>query len=190
MPSSAASRPAGRATPARSRHRRDCRAACRRPLAVADATPRLGRPPPEDLLLLERPRRLHPRTAASTSSSSTATPRRPAAAAGPVDQRPGQCRLWLPATDSGLGLHLGRQQPDEPADALVQRPGVRPAGRSGLPARRGDGRILDADAAARGAGATVTVRHGQGYTRYVRDQPRAGAGTARRSSRRTIRSSW
>ena len=74
------------------------------------------------------------RTAGSTSSSSTATPRRPAAAAGPVDQCPGQPRLWLPDDRHRVGLHLGRQQPDEPADALVQRPGVRSARGSGLPA--------------------------------------------------------
>ena len=46
------------------------------------------------------------------------------------------------ASEAGLGLHLGRQQPDEPPDPLEQRPGLRPARRGRLPPRRGDRRGL------------------------------------------------
>ena len=89
--------------------------------------------------------------------------RRPAA--GAVDQRGRQPRVRLPRHRERVGLHLGRQQPAEPPDALEQRPGRRPARRGRLPARRGDRRGLVPDAAARPAACAATlVRHGQGYT--------------------------
>ena len=73
-------------------------------------------------------------------------------AARPLDQRRRQPRVRLPRLRGGLGLHLGRQQPGEPPDALEQRPGLRPARRGRLPARRGDRRGLVADAPARPLG--------------------------------------
>ena len=45
-------------------------------------------------------------------------------------------------SESGLGFYLVGEQPDKPADALEQRPRLRPAGRSGVPARRRDRRDL------------------------------------------------
>ena len=41
-------------------------------------------------------------------------------------------------SESGLGIYLVGQQPDEPADTLEQRPRLGPAGRGRLPARRGE----------------------------------------------------
>ena len=48
--------------------------------------------------------------------------------AGALDQRRRQPRLRLPGLRERGGLHLAGQQPGEPAHALVQRPGLRPAG--------------------------------------------------------------
>ena len=66
-----------------------------------------------------------------------------------------------------------------------------PPGEVGLPARRGDrassGRRRPCRA---GAARPTTVRHGQGYTRFTRTEPRPGAGPAACWSRPTTRSSW
>ena len=94
-------------------------------------------------------------------------PRRAAVDARALDQRHRQPVVRLPRLRVRLRLHLGRQQPREPADALVQRPGERSAGRGGLPPRRGDRRGLGADGAARSAATgPYVVRHGQGYSRF------------------------
>ena len=63
-------------------------------------------------------------------------------------------------------IHLVGQQPDEPANTVVERPGFRCAGRSPLFARRRDRRNLDTDTPAAWNPPAVTVRHGQGYSRY------------------------
>ena len=87
------------------------------------------------------------RTAANTSSCSTATARR-------------RCRgrtCWpIPSSarsssSVGLGVHLGGQQPREPADAVRQRSGDRSDRRGDLPARRGHGRGVGRDAGAAAA---------------------------------------
>ena len=84
-----------------------------------------------------------------------------------LDQRAGQPRLRRPDLRGRRRLHLGGQQPPEPAHRLVERPGGRPAvgvvpaagppdpGRSGALAPVGLGR--------RG-GCATSVAHGQGYT--------------------------
>ena len=51
-------------------------------------------------------------------------------------------RIRLSRVGVGIGLHLGGQQPREPAHALVERSRQRPARRGALPAGRGDGRDL------------------------------------------------
>ena len=62
-----------------------------------------------------------------------------------LDQRDRQCRLWLSGVGRGKWLHLGRQQPREPADALVERPCRRPDGGSPLHSRRSDRRSVEPD---------------------------------------------
>ena len=116
-----------------------------------------------------------PRAPTSAATATAARPgRRPAGpAAGPLDQRRRQPVVRLPRLRGRVGLHLGRQQPDEPPDPLEQRPGLRPARRGRLPARRGDRRGLVADAPARPRRRRPTVvRHGQGYTIFERHAPR------------------
>ena len=69
----------------------------------------------------------------------------------------------------GRGVHLGRQQPREPADAVCQRSADRSDRRSDLPARRGLGRRLGRDAGAAAApadGGRWVVRHAAGVTRF------------------------
>ncbi len=74
--------------------------------------------------------------------------RRASVDAGPVDQCPRQSVVRMPRLGGGLRLHVGRQQPRESADPLVERSGRRSTGRGRVPARRGDGRGLESDAAA------------------------------------------
>ena len=126
-----------------------------------------------------RPRVLHPRAMPRPPRRPAqrlipATGRAPAApAARALDQRRRQPRVRLPGLRGRVGLHLGRQQPDEPPDALEQRPGRRPARRGRLPARRGDRRGLDARRRCPSPTAAPTlVRHGQGYTVFEQEQPR------------------
>ncbi len=83
-------------------------------------------------------------------------------------------------TASGVGPHLGREQPREPPDALRQRPGQRPDGRGAVHPRRRDGRALVADAgpdAPQPATGRCVIRHSAGLTRFVaggaRHPPRA-----------------
>ena len=86
-----------------------------------------------------------------------------------MDQRARQPRLRLPGDGGRPGLLLGGQQPAEPPDPLVERPGLRPARRGGLPARRGDAARSGRRPRCRaGRARPCTVRHGQGYTRYTR----------------------
>ena len=117
-----------------------------------DAGDRWTLPPDLRTPLRQRPRAASRRTAGSTSSARRRRPPTPARR-----RRRGSTSSPIPSfgflvTESGARLHLGRQQPDQPPDALEQRPGLRPARRGRLPARRGDRRRLDADAAAAAAG--------------------------------------
>ena len=61
-------------------------------------------------------------------------------------------------SESGLGFHLARQQPDEPAHALAQRSGQRSAIGSHLPARRRERRRLDSHCLCRFAKKTPIAR--------------------------------
>ena len=112
---------------------------------------------PPDLAVRQRPRRLHARRPRILRDRAGRAPaRRPPQRQGrPPEPRPGRScppAPWinvvanpgvrLPRLRGGLGLHLGRQQPDEPPDPLEQRPGLRPARRGRLPPRRGDRRGL------------------------------------------------
>ena len=56
--------------------------------------------------------------------------------AGAVDQRRRQPVIRLPGLRVRVGIHLGGEQPREPADAVVERPGQRSGGRGHLPAGR------------------------------------------------------
>ena len=60
-------------------------------------------------------------------------------------------------SESGLALHVERERARVPPDALAQRPRHRCERRGVLPARRGDGAVLVADAAARAA--APALRH-------------------------------
>ena len=116
-----------------------------------------------------------------TSSSSTAS------AASPTDGReyvtllgPGQStpapwinvianpRFGFQVAAEGSGYTWAREQPREPADALVERSGHRPPGRGDLRARRGHGRVCGARRLRRSATAarSTRARHGQGYSRF------------------------
>ena len=68
--------------------------------------------------------------------------------AGAVGQRHGEPHVRLGRLRGRHRLHLVAQQPREPADHLEQRPGLRRLRRGRLPARRGDRRGLEPDAAA------------------------------------------
>ncbi len=129
-------------------------------------------------VVLERPRRLYAGRPRVRDHDRRHDPRRSGPAAGPVGQRARQPRLRLPGDGGRPGLLLGGQQPAEPPDPLEQRPGLRPARRGGLPARRGERRGLVADAAAgrRRVGGVRSPRSGLHLLRPP--QPRAGAGTA------------
>ena len=71
-------------------------------------------------------------------------------------------------TEAGLGYYLGGQQPDEPPDALVNDPVSDPPGEAVYLRDEETGEVWTPTPLPRGAGAAVTVRHGQGYTRYTR----------------------
>ena len=71
--------------------------------------------------------------------------------AGAVDQRRREPGVRLPGLRVGRRLHLVGEQPREPAHALVERSGERPAGRDLLRARRGERRGLGARRACRSA---------------------------------------
>ena len=63
-------------------------------------------------------------------------------------ERHRQLVVRLPGVRVRIGLHLVRQQPREPAHALVQRPGQRPRQRGDLRPRRRHRRVVGADGAA------------------------------------------
>ena len=67
--------------------------------------------------------------------------------AGALDQRDRQCRVRLPDRDRGRRLYLVRQQPREPAHALVERSRQRSAGRGLLSQGRRYRRCLEPDGA-------------------------------------------
>ena len=71
---------------------------------------------------------------------------------GPVDARPWLNVIANPSfgfqvSESGAGLHVGGEQPGEPADAVVQRSGQRSAGRGALRPRRRQRRAVESDRA-------------------------------------------
>ena len=101
----------------------------------------------------------HRAAAASSSSStdsaaSTRTVASTSSSLGPGQSTPAP---WLnvianpsfgfQVSESGLRLHLGREQPGEPADAVVQRSGQRPAGRGAVRPRRRQRRRVEPDGA-------------------------------------------
>ena len=120
---------------------------------------------PSDLAVRQRPGRLHPRRPRILPAHPRPRARTPTSLerpARPPGRRPSaSCRRPPGSTSSptptfgflvsegGLGIHLGGQQPDQPPDALEQRPGHRPPRRSRLPPRRGDRRDLVPDPPAR-----------------------------------------
>ena len=68
--------------------------------------------------------------------------------AGALDQRDRQPGFRLPGVGRGQRLHLGREQPREPAHALVERSGLRSGRRSALRSRRRHRRSVDRHGAA------------------------------------------
>jgi hypothetical protein len=94
------------------------------------------------------------------------------------ERRRQRARLRLSGDRVGRGLHVVGEQPREPADAVVERRRERPAGRGRLPARRGDGRGLDADAAARPRGRALRRAARAGLHGLRAHEPRRRAGVA------------
>ena len=89
--------------------------------------------------------------------------------AAAVGERDRQSRVRHRGHRLRVRLHLGRQQPREPPDAVRERPRQRPDGRGALRPRRRDGRGLVSDArpdAPRRRRAAVLVRHSAGLTRF------------------------
>ena len=86
-----------------------------------------------------RPRVRRPRRAAATR-----------AAAGAVVERRRAADISASSPRSLARLHLVREQPRKPADAVAERSGSRPAGRGRLHSRRRDRQALVGDAAAGG----------------------------------------
>ena len=122
---------------------------------AAPASAAEARPAPLPRSAEPRPRR--PRSARSWSSSTvwaaswTDGREYVIAARRPGSGRPPRGSTSSPTSDfgfqvseSGVRLHVGGEQPGEPAHALVERSGQRPAGRGHLRARRRDRRPLGA----------------------------------------------
>ena len=130
--------------------------------SLADQVIRLERPerivlalPPQPAPAL-RPatKKRHRGRSWSSSTGSVASPTTDGSTsrswAGPVDpgalaERDRQSILWLPGLRVGLGLHLVREQPREPAHAVVERPGHRPGERGDLRPGRRHRRALGSD---------------------------------------------
>ena len=128
---------------ARRSRARAARAPARRDARADASTPPERRTAAARARVLQRPRRLRRRRAGVRDD-----PRRGAVDAGALDQRHRQPVVRLPGLGRGRRLHLVGQQPREPAHAMVERSGQRPARRSDLRARRGQRRALGADRAA------------------------------------------
>ena len=112
----------------------------------------------------QRPGRLRRRRARLRRAA-----RRRSGDAAAVGERDRQPRVRHRGHRLRVRLHLGRQQPREPPDAVRQRPRQRPDGRGAVRPRRRDGRGLVADARARcgaRAASRVLVRHSAGLTRF------------------------
>ena len=99
----------------------------------------------------QRARRLHARRPRVRDRA-----RRRQGDAAAVVERDGPCRLWHHGQRVGRGVHVGRQQPRESADAVRERSGDRSDRRSDLPARRGLRRRVGGDP--RSAAATRRCR--------------------------------
>ena len=69
-------------------------------------------------------------------------------------------------------MHVGAQQPREPAHDLEQRPGHGRLRRDVLRPRRGDGRVLEPDAAPVREPGPYVVRHGRGLHAILALEPR------------------
>ena len=84
-----------------------------------------------------------------------------------VDQRHRQPRLRLSGLGGGQRLHLGGEQPREPADAVVERSGraIRRAKRSTCATRR-RGELWSPTAQPIRDDGTYIARHGFGYSRF------------------------
>ena len=107
----------------------------------------------------------------------------PALPPATMDQRHCKSEFRLPGDRSRPWLHMVRQQPDEPADAVVERSGLGSARRGRLLARRGDRRVLDADAIAPG---TAIADKGPSRT-GLHAAIQSAAGTCNRNCRCTSR---
>ncbi len=111
--------------------------------------------------VLQRPRRLRrgrPRVRHD--------PRQGRDDAGTLDQRHRQCRVRLPGLGRGQRLHLGREQPREPADALVERSGRRSAGEAFYIRDEASGALWTPTAQPIRDGGRYVARHGFGYSRF------------------------
>ena len=144
---------------------------CRPPSARATASAAVPRSPAADVGpsprratrpdRVQRARRLHPRTAASTSSPRRRDRRTPAPWVNVL------ANPWFGTRRQRerRRLHLVRERPQLPPDAVEQRPGQRRERRGVLPARRGDGRFWSPTPLPAGADRGRTRRrHGFGYS--------------------------
>ena len=98
--------------------------------------------------------------------------------AGALDQRHREPRFRIPGLRVRIRLHLGRQQPREPAHGLVERSGLRSPRRGPVHPGRGDRRSLDPDAAARPRGLALRRPSRTGLHPLRAREPRRGAGAA------------
>ena len=85
-------------------------------------------------------------------------------------------------SESGAGLHVGRQQPGEPAHAVVERPGERPTGGGAVRARRRQRRAVEPDRAADPMRGIDLRRPPWGRIQPLRALPRAASSSTSSSS--------
>ena len=88
-------------------------------------------------------------------------------AAGPLDERAGQSAVRMFGDRGWPWLQLGGQQSDESPDSLVERSGFGPVGEVIYLRDEETGDFWTPTPLPLGPRATVTIHHGQGYTRYA-----------------------
>jgi hypothetical protein len=110
-----------------------------------------------------------PAMAASTSSGSRAPERARPGCRRPLDERSRQPGVRMSDDRGRPGLQLGGQQSDEPPHSMVERPRSDPPGEAVYVRDEETGDFWTPTPLPRGPRATVTVTHGQGYTRYAHD---------------------
>ena len=138
----------------------------------------------------------HARSGQRSSAGSSPTDgvragrRRRSADTRAVVERAGQSVVRLPGHRSGAAMHVGRQQPVAPSDAVVERPGDRPGHRGDVPARPRHRSRLVAHAVASPLGRAL---HRHAHARAAprgSTPPTSGTACCRSPCRPTRRSGW